>query len=292
MGYENGLKNFHYAILTDDSDSGATYDTPVKLAEAVTAGVEPSIATGRLYGDNKVVSNASKFNYATVTITTTKLPAKDEAALLGKTLGSDGVLRSRGNAPYVAFGYEVTLDDGTSEFWWILKGKFQEPSRTKNTGTDSIEYGQPSIVGEFIRRDFDEEWKFTGNEGNAGFETVTADDWFNSVYEPNPDTTAPTVTTAPDDDATAVAITTDVIWTFDEAIRSADVNDGNFYLMDSLGTVVDGSLTQSTDETTVTFTPTTDLNSAMDYTAVASKNIRDLAGNNLANTEVTNFATS
>ncbi|UFT98091.1 hypothetical protein KO561_12855 [Radiobacillus kanasensis] len=184
MPYAVGLKNFHYAILTDDASTGATYEAPAKLAEAVNVAVEPNIATGRLFGDNSVVSTSSKFNYAGVTIGTTKLPAKDEAALLGKTLGSDGVLRSKGVAPYVAFGYEVEMDDGSSEFWWLLKGKFQEPSRTQNTGTDSIEYGQPTIVGEFIRRDFDKEWKFVGNEENIGFTAGAT--WFGSVYQPTP----------------------------------------------------------------------------------------------------------
>ncbi|MCG1029312.1 phage tail protein [Virgibacillus halodenitrificans] len=184
MSYAIGLKNFHYALLTDDSSTGATYETPVKLAEAVTAGVEPNVSTGRLPGDDRVVSTASRFNYATVTINTTKLPAKDEAALLGKKLGSDGVLRSKGEAPYVAFGYEVSMDDGTSEFWWLLKGKFQEPSRSSNTSGDSIEYSTPTIVGEFIRREFDEEWKFVGNEENNGF--TSAATWFNDVYKPTP----------------------------------------------------------------------------------------------------------
>lgn len=184
MPYATGLKSFHYAILTDDADTGATYETPVELSEAVSAGVEPNVATGRLFGSNRTVATASKFNYATVTIGTTNLSAEDEAALLGKTLGTDGVLKSKGNAPYVAFGYEVTMDDGSSEFWWLLKGKFQEPSRTNNTATDSIEFAQPSIVGEFIPRDFDEEWKFVGNEDNTDFASGAT--WFDSVYQPTP----------------------------------------------------------------------------------------------------------
>ncbi|MBT2215834.1 hypothetical protein KK120_08730 [Virgibacillus dakarensis] len=184
MGYATGLKNFHYAILTDDSPEGTTYETPVKLAEGVSAGIEPNIATGNLPADNRIVSTDTKFNSAAVTINTSKLPAKDEAALLGRELGSDGVLRSKGKAPYVAFGYEVTMDDGTSEYWWLLKGKFQEPSRTSNTSSDSIEYSTPTIVGTFIQRESDEEWKFVGNDENEGF--ATGDSWFDKVYQPTP----------------------------------------------------------------------------------------------------------
>lgn len=181
MSYQTGLKNFHAAVLTDDSDTGATYDTPVKLSEGISVGLEPSVATGRLFGDNRAVATANKFNYVTVTINTTKLTAEEEALLLGKTLGADGVLRSKGESPYVAFGFEVTLDDGTSEYWWLLKGKFQEPSRTTNTATDSIEFGTPTIAAEFIQRDFDEEWHFVGNENNEGFTAGAT--WFDSVYQ-------------------------------------------------------------------------------------------------------------
>lgn len=185
MPYATGLKNFHYAIITTDDDTATTYEEPpVKLSEAVTAQIEPNIASARHFGDNRVVASASKFNYATVTINTTNLPAKDEAALLGRTLGTDGILKSKGTAPYVAFGYEVTMDDGSSEYWWLLKGKFQEPSRTNNTTTDSIEFGSPTIVGEFIPRMSDEEWKFVGNDSNTGF--TGGDTWFDAVVTPTP----------------------------------------------------------------------------------------------------------
>ncbi|MDC3412526.1 major tail protein [Terrihalobacillus insolitus] len=183
--YATGLKNFHVAKqLTDNKTDGVTYDTPVKLSEAVSASVEPNVATGRLPGDNRIVATDTKFNYATVNITSTSLTAEDEVLLFGKTMGSDGVLKSKGNIPYVAFGYEVTFNDGSSEFWWLLKGKFQEPSNSKNTQGDSIEFSQPSISGEFIPRDFDEEWKFVGNESNAGFTAGAT--WFDAVYVPTP----------------------------------------------------------------------------------------------------------
>ncbi|MUV39478.1 hypothetical protein JNUCC1_03356 [Lentibacillus sp. JNUCC-1] len=180
--YQTGLKNFHFAPLTSDDDTGTVYDTPSKLSEAVSASVEPNTATGRHFGDNEVVATASKLNYVTVNIDMTTLTAEDEALLLGKTLDDDGVLKEKGGKPpYGAFGFEVTMDDGSSEFWWLLKGKFQEPTRSQNTETDSIEFGTPSMSGEFIRRKSDKEWKFVGNESNTGF--TSGGTWFDKVYE-------------------------------------------------------------------------------------------------------------
>lgn len=182
MAYAIGLKGFVFApMLTDEKGTGTTYDTPTALSEAISAGVEPNVASGRLFGDNHAVATASKFNYATVTVNATKMTAADEVLLLGKVLNSEGVLGSKGNAPYGAFGYEVTMDDGTSEYWWLLKGKFQEPSRTQNTSTDSIEFGTPTIVGEFIPRESDGEWKFVGSDENESFTAGAT--WFDAVYE-------------------------------------------------------------------------------------------------------------
>jgi phi13 family phage major tail protein len=186
MPYATGLRNFHFAKQLTDEPTGSTYETPVKLSEGVSVSVEPNIASGRLFGDNRAVATASKFNYATVNINPTKLTPEEEALLLGKTLDTDGVLKDNGGqAPYGAFGFEVTMDDGTSEYWWLLKGKFQEPSRTNNTATDSIEFGTPTLVGEFIQRESDGEWKFVGADSNTGFTAGAT--WFDAVYqEPTP----------------------------------------------------------------------------------------------------------
>lgn len=183
MPYAIGLKNFVAAKQLTDDESGATYDEVKSLSEGISVSLEPNVATGRLFGDNRTVATASKFNYAGVTINPTSMSAEDEVLLLGKELGEDGVLRSKGEAPYVAFGFEVTMDDGSSEYWWLLKGKFQEPSRTNNTGTDSIEFGTPTINGEFIPRNYDGEWKFVGSDSNENF--TAGDTWFDQVYDPN-----------------------------------------------------------------------------------------------------------
>jgi phi13 family phage major tail protein len=184
MPYATGLRHFVFAkMLTDEEGVGTTYETPKRLSEGISVSVEPNVATGRLFGDNRTVATASKFNYATVNINPTSMSAKDEVLLLGKELGADGVLRSKGEAPYGAFGWEVTMDDGTSEYWWLLKGKFQEPSRTNNTATDSIEFGTPTLSGEFIQRESDGEWKCVGSDSNEGFTAGAT--WFDNVYDPS-----------------------------------------------------------------------------------------------------------
>ncbi|WP_245796454.1 Ig-like domain-containing protein [Domibacillus antri] len=106
------------------------------------------------------------------------------------------------------------------------------------------------------------------------------------------DTVPPTVTVSPADGATAVAVDANIVWTFSEAIRQADVTGANFFVTDNTGVEVAGALTVSTDQTIVTFNPTASLTALTAYTAIATKNIKDLAGNSLAQNSVTNFTTA
>lgn len=116
-----------------------------------------------------------------------------------------------------------------------------------------------------------------------------------AIYYPNisTDTTPPTVTTAPADNATAVAVTSSVIFTFSEAINPTTVNPGNFMLVKSTdGTVVASTLTQSTDNTTVTLKPVANLSAATAYIAIATTGVKDVNGNSLASNTVVNFTTA
>lgn len=113
------------------------------------------------------------------------------------------------------------------------------------------------------------------------------------VFTPSTnDVTPPTVTTAPVDAATAVAVTVNMVWTFNEAIQDSAVTDANFFLTKaSDGTLVPGILTISGDKRTVTLDPTASLTATTAYIAVATRNIKDLAGNAMAANSITNFTT-
>lgn len=136
----------------------------------------------------------------------------------------------------------------------------------------------------------------SGPSGDAGAKgEISFEIHFNGlpVYVgPNADVTAPTVTVVPADAATAVAVTADIVWTFSEAIQSAFVTDANFFVTKgSDGTLVAGALSINAAKTVVTFNPTASLTATTAYIAVATKNVKDVAGNSLATNSVTNFTT-
>jgi|GEM_PF-2275311 len=107
------------------------------------------------------------------------------------------------------------------------------------------------------------------------------------------DSTPPTVSSVdPADAAPAVVISSNVVWTFSEAIQDASVNGSNFILMKaSDGTTVAGTLSIDGTKKIVTLNPTVDLTAATPYIAVAT-NVKDLAGNVMAAASITNFTTA
>lgn len=118
-------------------------------------------------------------------------------------------------------------------------------------------------------------------------------DLFEFVAE-STDVTAPTITgVVPADAATGVAkaATTVVTWTFSEAIRTEDVTSQRFFVHADDGSVKAGALTIGTNNTVVTFTPSTAWAATTKYHTVAVAGVRDVAGNALAATNVTDFTT-
>ncbi|MEG5207193.1 Ig-like domain-containing protein, partial [Microcoleus sp. AT13-A6] len=100
------------------------------------------------------------------------------------------------------------------------------------------------------------------------------------------DTTAPTATFTPADNATNIAVAADLVVTLSEAVQKGT---GNIVIKKTDGTVVETINVTSTNVTvsgsTVTINPTADLAQGTDYyVEIASGAIKDLAGNNYAGT--------
>lgn len=109
------------------------------------------------------------------------------------------------------------------------------------------------------------------------------------------DTTAPTITgVVPANAATGVAkaVSTVITWTFSEAIRLEDVRDENFFAIPAAGgSPIAGALSLGTNNTVVTFTPTSAWGATTTYLACARHGVRDVAGNGLVADSFTTFTT-
>ncbi|MBH8605989.1 major tail protein [Thermoactinomyces sp. CICC 10521] len=290
-GVQVGLRDLHYAILNQDDANGVSYDTPVKISGFINAKITPTTNSETLYADDGPAEVATSLGEITVELQVKDLPLDVQAALLGHTV-SDGMLIKNADdqAPYVAIGFRSLKSNGKYRYVWLYKGKFTTPEAEFQTKEDKPTFQTPTISGSFLKREYDGAWQVVGDEDMPGFNK--ADTWFDSVVNASSDTNAPTVMVTPADGATGVAVTSNIVWTFDEPIQESTVTPANFFVVDSTGAEVAGTLSLSADKTTVTFDPTSDLTSATSYTAIATKNVKDLAGNSLAQNSVTNFTTA
>ena len=152
-----GLKNIYYAKMTADTAESTTYGDPVKLGNAISVDINPTIEENKLYGDNMAVAVVKKLKEIAITISTTDIPLADRAIMLGYTKNADGsiTVKNEDNAPYVALMFEATTADGGSHYYKFYKGRFAPSQQQIETEGESINWQTPSMEGTFIARESD-----------------------------------------------------------------------------------------------------------------------------------------
>lgn len=174
-----GLKNLYYAKCTQDNAEGLNYETPQRLGGAIQIDVNPQIAKSTIYADDAPFATASSINEITVTIETANLTSDVIAALGGHTIDKDGkiIYGASDSPPYVAILGESEKHDGTTRYFKLLKGKFNETQETINTKGENVEFTTPKLEGSFVARDYDKKWKVILDSTD----TAVASSWYASV---------------------------------------------------------------------------------------------------------------
>ena len=177
-----GLKNIYVAKIIAETGGKITYDTPRKIAHAITANITPNRDSAVLYGDDMAVETEEALADIDVELTLTDLNVPDYAFLMGATVDAQGGIVDRVDnvAPYVALGFEIPLSKGGKRLFWYYKGKFGIPSSEHNTKQGSVEYQTPTISGKFLPRE-DGKWRYRLDATETNADVVA--DWFNKVQE-------------------------------------------------------------------------------------------------------------
>lgn len=177
-----GLKNIHVAKILEETPEETLYDTPRKIAHAMTANVTPNVETTQLYGDDRVVESTDDLADIDIEIGVTDLSPEDYAYLLGKTVDANGGVLDSVNdvAPEFALMFEVPLSKNGKRMYVYYKGKFSLPSSEHTTKQGAREYQTPTIAGKFLPRE-DGKWRYRldANETNKAI----VDAWFEEVQE-------------------------------------------------------------------------------------------------------------
>lgn len=293
MSTQVGLRNLCYALLTTDSITGTiAYETPVRIVGAIKANINPNGSSETLFADDGPMETATALGKIDLELETADLPLDVQAILLGHTRTGGVTTRKAGDVPpWLAVGFKSIKSNGKYRYVWLYKGKFLLPELNHETKKEGIAFQTPTIKGTFVKRDADDAWIKQTDEDDTDYVSSIGTNWFLSVTG-TPDTTPPTVATNIADAASGIVVTTDFIWTFDEAIIASAVTGSNFFLMTNAGIPVAGALSIDATHTIVTFNPTASLSALTDYIAIATTNITDLAGNALAANKVVNFTTA
>lgn len=107
------------------------------------------------------------------------------------------------------------------------------------------------------------------------------------------DATPPTISSSnPLDAAAGVAVGTNYVWTFDEALDPTTVNTSNFMLFETDGAAIAGAVSYNQSLFEVTFNPTSDLTAATAHDAIVSTGVKDVSGNALAAADSRQFTTA
>lgn len=216
-GVQVGLNSLYYAILTGDTASGVIYNTPVAIAGAINAKINPKSNTETLYCDDGPDETVTSLGEIDVEFEAKDLDLNTQAALLGHSvIGGVLIKRSTDTAPYIALGFKSKKSNGSYRYVWLFKGKFALQEQDYQTQEDKPKFQTPKIKGTFIKRTYDDAWQKLGDEDHPDWVSNTGINWFTAVE--GVALGALTVGIVPADGVSNVAVGTNLTWTFNNPI--------------------------------------------------------------------------
>lgn len=292
MPVQIGVDKLYYAICTQDDSVGVAYQAPVAIPGAIKVGIDPAGSVEVLYADDGPAEAASVVGAIKVSLNTKDLDLPTQAALLGHTVtGGVMVQKTTDQPPDVAILFRSRKSNGKYRYVKLLKGKFTVPKTDYETKEEKAKFQTPTIEGTFLRREYDQAYKSVGDEDHVDWVAATGTGWFTTV-EAAP--AALTITPVPADAAAAVVISSNVTFTFNNAINASQITGDYFYLVKATdGTLVPAALSIDAAHKVVTLDPVADLTAATAYIAVASGLVQDIYGQKVAaGATVVNFTTA
>lgn len=175
------VKNIHYAANTIGGGGTVTRGTPKKIAGVMKVSVNPTVSSGKLYGDGAVADEVTKLTGAGISLEMNKISTEVINELFGKTKDpTTGITNDNiGNEPIeFSLGWEVELTGGGAEFVWFTKCKAQPLQNEVQQGTDNINFSTDTL-NVTAMPDENGDIKLFGETIDLGFKC--AESWFKSI---------------------------------------------------------------------------------------------------------------
>jgi phi13 family phage major tail protein len=284
-----GIKNVHYSKITIGPDGSISYGTPVALPGATEISLDAKGDMTEFYADDMLYYSASNNQGYKGKLNLANIIEQFAIDILGEEKDTDdSVITEKATAKGSYFALMFEFDGDVKAVRHVMYYcSASRPSIGSSTKSDKSEPNKNEL-----------EFTASARPGDYKVKTKTTattpaniyDNWYNSVYDKA--TTPLTVSVSPLDEATGIAVNSNIVWTFDKALNEGNVNTGNFIIMNSTGSEIAGTLTLDTTKKIVTFNPTADLVSNTAYTAIALKTVRGIDGSVMAANSITNFTTT
>jgi phi13 family phage major tail protein len=285
MSVQIGLSHLYYALLITDPIGGTpTYATPVRIANAIMANVNPNTNSETLFADDGPSEVATTLGNIDLEINVADLDLDTQAAILGHTISAGVLFRKAADTPpWLAIGFKSLKSNGKYRYTWLAKGKFQLQEQANETKGDTINFQTPTINGSFVKRDSDDEWERHIDEDHIDYVASMGTNWFTSPLQTS-DSTPPTVDSfSPLDGAVGVAVDVEPVITFDEPMALSTLTTDNIFLtVVSTGAPVAITLAVDAAREVVTITPDANLTGSTEYRINITTAVKDIYGNALA----------
>jgi phi13 family phage major tail protein len=279
-----GINKLYIAKQLTDTSAGMTFTSPTYYKDIQELGLKLKVNTASAYAENRMVDQATLFDNADISVSRYSMSSAEKAFLLGQALASTGgsISSDADIAPYIAILYKAPIKvDNVKGFRYgvIYKTMFTPPDETIKGLEGKPDLSQvPKITGSAMST----EWSFIDADGNEKhpweYHVDTTDPncpadidstWFNSVPIPSIATLAPLAlsSSAPEDNATAVVLTTKPVLTFNNSITGFN---GIAFIDITDGTLVDNTKELDNTGKILTITPSANLATGKVYSIILS----------------------
>lgn len=273
-----GVQNVVYWIMSENTNSAATYGTVYPLPGVMSAKITHKSDSQMVSAEDQIDEVIYGQGSDGVEIQQKNIPLDDLARLLGHTITNGVMIRSKNDiAPEVAFAYRSKKSNGAIEYDKYLCGRFEEPDKEAESDGEKVTPKYKTIKGTFYPRKLD---GYSSKQMESDSSTYNADNltaWFTTVDGTAPDAIALS-SSSPAANATGVLATVHPTLTFNNKI--ADYS--GVMLIKADGTTVTAPVTADTTGKILTLTPSASLTTATVYT-IALASVTDVFNQTLAN---------